>query len=149
MTTTLTRLAYTGTLEIVECANCHMHFGVLPRFQKDRRDDHKMFYCPSGHSNYYSGKSEAEKLSDQLAVEKRRRGYSETALQAQRDQTRATERSLAAYKGHLTRARNKIAAGNCPVPDCGQHFSNVREHMKHKHADWHLIDPETGKAAEL
>ena len=54
-------------------------------------------------------------------------------------------RSLIAYKGHLTRARNKIAAGNCPAPGCGQHFANVREHMKFKHPDYHLVDPETGK----
>lgn len=36
---------YTGTLTIIECANCHVHFGVTESFEKRRRADHKAFYA--------------------------------------------------------------------------------------------------------
>lgn len=37
---------YTATLDIVECPNCHMNFGITPEFEAARRNDHTSFYCP-------------------------------------------------------------------------------------------------------
>ena len=140
---------YTGTLTIIECPNCHMDFGATPAFVQQLRRDHRTFYCPQGHSMSYGAESDLEKSQRMLTNARERARYAEASATAARDQMRAAERSNAALRGHLTRARNKIAAGNCPAPDCGQHFANVREHMKHKHPDFHMIDPETGKAAVL
>lgn len=144
-----TTQTFIGTLEVISCAGCGTAFGVQPDVVKRRRDDHKTFYCPNGHSNFFPGESELEKTQRMLTNARERARYAESSATAARDQARAAERSKAALRGHLTRARNKVAAGNCPVPDCGQHFANVREHMKHKHPDFHMIDPETGKAAVL
>lgn len=131
-----------STLVIEECCSCHIRFAMPKDFQRSRCNDHASFSCPAGHMQSYTGESEEERLRRQLKQAK----VSATRWQ---DNYNASERSKAALKGHLTRARNKIAAGNCPVPDCGQHFANVREHMKFKHPDFHMTDPETGEAAAL
>ena len=136
-------LQYTGKLVIETCCNCSIAFAMPDDLQERALRDHSVtFYCPRGHAQHYMGETEAQKLKRQL---------NQTRINSDwyRDQLGAAERSKAALKGHLTRARNKIAAGNCPAPGCGQHFANVREHMKFKHPEFHLTDPETGKAAEL
>ena len=136
-------LTDTSRLVVEECCVCGIRFAISNDFRNQCINNHsKAFYCPNGHDQYFVGETEAQKLKRQLEAARTDRTW-------YRDQLQASERSKAALKGHLTRARNKIAAGNCPVPDCGQHFANVREHMKHKHPDYTLTDPETGKAAVL
>jgi hypothetical protein len=136
-------LRYTGTLTIETCGECGITFAAPEDLINACKANHsKGFWCPLGHHLYYTGETEAQKLTRQLRAAK-------SNSQWYQDQLGAAERSKAALKGHLTRARNKIAAGNCPVPDCGQHFANVREHMKFKHPDFHLTDPETGEVAAL
>lgn len=143
MSQTLT-YQYTGTLEITECANCHMEFGISPAFIKQRRNDHQSFYCPNGHSLSFSGKSEAQKLAEELAREKKYRGWSESALTAARDQLGATERSLVGHKAAKTRLKNRIAAGVCPC--CNRTFQNVAAHMSGQHPDFaHKADSSTTK----
>jgi hypothetical protein len=46
---------------LVECASCNLTFAVTSYFHRARRNDHKVFYCPSGHHNYYPQKSDVEK----------------------------------------------------------------------------------------
>jgi hypothetical protein len=140
---TIGTLTYTGTLIIESCGECGIHFAMPTDLRDNALRDHGVsFWCPLGHKIHYLGETEEAKLTRQLRSARIDRDR-------WADNYQASERSKAALKGHLTRARNKIAAGNCPVPDCGQHFSNVREHMKFKHPDFHLTDPETGKPAEL
>jgi hypothetical protein len=125
---------YTGTLSIVECPGCHMDFGITPQFEAARRNDHKAFYCPAGCSQSYRGKSEAEKLRDQLETAERRRGYAEARTTAMRDQLHATERSLRGHKAAKTRIKNRIAAGVCPC--CSRSFQNLGRHMAGQHPDF-------------
>lgn len=132
----------TSTLVIEECCNCHTRFAMSQDLYTCRREDHKVFYCPQGHGQHYTGESDLER-------EKRQRIAAQARLARTEDELNMERRSLIAYKGHLTRARNKIAAGDCPVPTCGKHFANVREHMKFKHPEYHITDPETGKQVEL
>lgn len=143
-------MLYSGTLVIETCCRCAINF-AMPAELRDAclRDHSKSFYCPVGHGQAFVGETAEQKLKRQLEQARTNtRWYSDQLTSTSRD-LRAEQRSKAALKGHLTRARNKIAAGNCPVPDCGQHFSNVREHMKFKHPDYQLTDPETGKKADL
>ena len=95
--------------EVETCIHekCGVHFAVPSLFQKERKRDHKMFYCPNGHGQYYSGKSDIEKLKDELA-EKNKTIYQnnnmiDDLLQRERDLIQ----SRAAYKAHLTRRKNK------------------------------------------
>jgi hypothetical protein len=59
-------------METITCACCAVVIAANPSFFSLRREDHEEFYCLNGHGNYFPGKSEAEKLRDELAQEKRK-----------------------------------------------------------------------------
>lgn len=118
---------YTGTLTIVECPNCHMDFGVTPEFQAARRNDHRSFYCPAGHSMSYGQKSEAERLRERLRL-------TEGQLTHTLDQLQMTEYQRRAQKGQNTRLKNRIAAGVCPC--CNRSFQDLHRHMAGQHPDY-------------
>ncbi|GAA3730349.1 hypothetical protein GCM10022239_03680 [Leifsonia bigeumensis] len=142
---------YSASLVVIECGStgCGVVFALSDNYVAARRRDHKTWYCPNGHAQHYPSESDIERAERRRKEALRHANDGWAAWSASQDQLRASERSKAALKGHLTRARNKVAAGNCPAPGCGQHFANVREHMKFKHPEFHLTDPETGKAADL
>lgn len=131
-------MEYTGVLEIVECANCHTDFGVQPAFIRARRADHASFYCPFGHTNYYPQKSDLQKQRERAERAERAAADEAARRRAVQDQLDASERSRRAYKGHLTRAKARIAAGVCPVPGCRRSgFTAVMRHIASKHPQWH------------
>lgn len=110
------------SLVIEECYSCGISFAMPSDFKESRLRDRKTFWCPNGHSQHYVGKTDAEKL-----VEAQR------ALQATRDILAQEERSHAATRGHLTRAKKKVKAGVCPAPGCHRHFTNLERHIASKH----------------
>jgi hypothetical protein len=120
------------TLNELECAGCHMVFAITAGFMASRRDDHKSFYCPSGCSNHYSGKSEAEKLRDRVAaLEQQKQWESERAARNHQAYIDA-ERRVRAQRGLVTRIKNRVHNGVCP--DCKRSFANLRRHMATKHS---------------
>jgi hypothetical protein len=125
---------YTGRLTVVDCATCHMDFGVTDKFERTRRDDHKNFFCPAGHSNYYPGRSETERLQQRL----HEANQSAASLTHQLDQTRAELSHESArrrgYQGQLTRTRRRIANGICPC--CNRTFRNLARHMAGQHPEY-------------
>lgn len=54
-------------MEVVHCANCNVTFAVTSDMANRRRHDHKSFYCPNGHSNYFPDKTDEEKLKEKLS----------------------------------------------------------------------------------
>lgn len=144
-------VTYSGTLITIECSakDCGVVFALSDNYVAARRRDHATWYCPNGHARHYPAESDQEKAERKVRELRAALRDERTAWSAEHDQRKAAERSVRALRGHLTRARNKIAAGNCPAPGCGQHFSNVREHMKFIHPDFKLLDPETGKPVAL
>lgn len=56
----------TVTMTPLECPTCGVVFAVPERLVQLRRDDHDSFYCPSGHSQSFRGKSVAEKRVEEL-----------------------------------------------------------------------------------
>lgn len=129
-----------STLVVVSCANCAIQFAMPAKLEAQRRDDHETFYCPAGHRNYYPGKSEAEKLRDQLVRERAERDQVQahaTRLQARVD---LKDRQLRARKAVTTKLKRRIEAGKCPC--CRATFADLRTHMTQRHPDW-----SPGKAA--
>ena len=133
-------LVFTGKLTVTSCW-CGIRVGIPDSLYLEARNNGHTVFCPLGHQFVWKT-TEFDRMKERLAAANGNAKYYEEQLASER-------RSKSALKGQLTKARNKIAAGNCPVPDCGQHFSNVREHMKFKHPDYSLTDPETGEAAAL
>lgn len=132
-----TTFTYTGELTVVECCLCHMDFGLPTYYERDLRRTHDWLYCPAGHKQHFTGTSTEEKLRATIASLE----GAVTAARASRDSARrsrdAAERSRAAMKGHLTRMRNRITAGVCPVPGCKRtNLTQTKRHIESAHPAW-------------
>ena len=114
---------------------CGISFAVPARWNEERRNDHETFYCPNGHRQWYRpGTSPEEKLRlerDRLA---QRIAEKDDDIKHQRDARQAAERSAAAYKGKVTRIKNRVTGGVCPC--CNRFFSGLHRHMATKHKDY-------------
>lgn len=120
-------ITYTDILVDVECWKCGIHFGIPDNFQAKRRGDHVGFYCPNGHPCYYTGKSELERLREQLEMEQKSKSY-----WIQEADARA--RQLSAHKGIATKLKRRIAHGVCPC--CKRTFQQLSAHIENKHPDY-------------
>jgi hypothetical protein len=127
MTTTTT---YSRTLVVIDCCTCGVSFGMTTEMERARRRDHAWFYCPNGHNQHFTAKSDA----DLLAEERRRAKRLSDLLDDEQQQHRATERSLRATRGVVTRTKKRIAAGVCPC--CNRTFQRLARHMAGQHPDY-------------
>lgn len=124
MATLITTL--TGSLVSVgECTECKIEWAIPDWFLKAKQCDHQTFYCPNGHRQYYpAGKTEAEKLRDELK-------RSQDLLARREAQLNAETLSHRATKGKVTKLRKRIENGVCP--ECHRHFPNLEAHMSTQH----------------
>lgn len=121
-------------LETEVCPSCGMLFAMPARLRKQFRDDHSTFYCPSGHEQYYAGKSDAEKAKERADQLARQLDNARARATAAEDQAAAAERSKRALRAVNTRTRKRIANGLCPC--CRRSFANLAEHMAGQHPDY-------------
>lgn len=120
-------IAKTTVLETEYCCSCGCLFAMEESFMKQRVRDRGTFYCPAGHQQHYTGKTEEQKLREQLGAEQRRAA----SLQGRAE---AAERRESAQKGQVTRLKKRVGNGVCPC--CNRHFTNVERHMKTQHPDF-------------
>lgn len=123
------------TLVSTHCFKCHAVFGMTKEADAHKRRSHEDLWCPyCGTKQYYTGKSDLERLRE----EKEDTHRSLVREQARHDQTQAahshTMRSLAATRGVITRTKNRIAKGVCPC--CNRQFQNLANHIANKHPDY-------------
>lgn len=131
MTKTMT---YTGELTVTSCW-CGIKLAIPNSLYRRARAREVSVYCPLGHTFVFK-ESEADLLRKDLEqARKTTEWYSEALARTQADRD-AADRSAAAYKGHLTRLRKKIASGICPVDGCRRNFTNVKGHIERMHPDW-------------
>ena len=117
----------------IYCADCGVLFGLGKEHQRKLRQSCDTFYCPNGHANVYKV-SEADELKNQLAAARAARDQMEAAYFEEQRFRKATERSLAATRGQVTRIKNRVQHGVCPC--CNRTFQNLSRHMAGQHPDW-------------
>lgn len=133
-------MATTGTLNIVEtyhvhcCAQCGVSYALTAAFEARRRNDHKTFYCPNGHDQYYPQKNEAEKERERAERLQRQVEAREADIRFEQRRLANERRAHAATKGQLTKTKKRVGKGVCPC--CNRHFVNVERHMTHQHPDY-------------
>lgn len=136
----MTTLNLPITFVTIECADCAMPFAVSREWEERRREDHKRFFCPNGHSLSFNGPSDAEKRAAAAEKEAKRlqnlveRERTRTEFW-QREQEQ-TKRQLTATKGQLTKTRKRAASGVCPVDGCKRSFVDVARHVRTKHPEY-------------
>lgn len=123
-----------GTFIIEHCCNCGMAFAVSNDFYERRRNDHNIFYCPAGHPQHYTGKSEAEKLRDEIRYRDGRIADLQASRFALHDQLIRQKNITRSEKAAKTRIKNRVSHGICPC--CNRTFKQLANHMKSKHPDF-------------
>lgn len=114
----------TTTLTELTCGGCGITYAIPDAYLRQLHRTHASFWCPRGCVRHFPGESDVERLQRQLRHARSRQTHLE-------DQRAAAERSAAAYKGHLTRARRRAAAGVCPV--CQRTVRQMADHIADKH----------------
>lgn len=125
----------TINLFVTDCARCGVIFAITKNLEERRREDHKEFYCPNGHSMVFYGDTEADKLRRQLKNEKQYHEWTQESLEAARDVARSADYRARAAKGQLTKMRNRVARGLCPAAGCKRSFTNLHDHMCTEHPE--------------
>lgn len=126
-------ITYSTTLHALDCGECSIPFGVPVDFHRRVKRTGADFWCPNGHKIAYS-ETDYDRMKAKAEREERWRREAETRTEAARDQARAAERSASAYKGRVTRLKNRAAAGVCPC--CQRTFQQLARHMSAKHPDF-------------
>lgn len=88
---------------------------------------HKTFYCINGHPQFWPGKSDLEKLKDDLAEKAR-----QLEFEKQRAATNFQLREKA--EAEVKKIRKRVGRGACPC--CKRSFTNLQRHMTTKHPDF-------------
>ena len=121
--------------ETETCYSCGVLFAMTAKFRAGCIKDHtKPFYCPNGHQQFYTGKTETQRLKEELERERERTARAEDRARVANAQRQMTENSLRVMKGHVTRLKKRAAAGVCPC--CKRQFQALARHMKTKHPDY-------------
>lgn len=120
------------TMSPMTCGECGILFNVPHAFKQKRLEDRKTWYCPNGHPRAYI-ESEADRLRREAEAVRKDAELAWSRFRDERAEHDAERRSHAATKGHLTRMRNRIAAGMCPW--CKRNISQLREHVGEKHPE--------------
>lgn len=112
----------TLNFSICECSECGVRFGLQAFYKSKLQETHQTFYCPNGHSQYFPGETEAEKLRKEL---KRK----EQELANKVIEKINVENELLKTQRKLKRVHN----GTCPC--CKRTFQNLKRHMETKHPE--------------
>lgn len=108
------------------CSNCGTPFGIEQCLYNNLRKTKAIFYCPNGHGQSYT-QSEAERLK--IELERTQRELTQSEYEARRN-----ERRRAAAEGKLTKFKNKIKNGFCPL--CEKEFATLAKHMIESHPEF-------------
>jgi len=98
-------------LVAVECCNCHTLFAMTQEMHNRRHRDHKLFYCPQGHSQHFTGKTDDERsiarLQKELATANSNHSYWKRKAESAISCGETKKRKLANARGQITKLRKK------------------------------------------
>jgi hypothetical protein len=121
-------------INVIDCPQCGIEFGVTKSFEEYRRKDHETFYCPSGHDMSYKGKTDAQLLREERERAQQIAAERDAALREAWD----LKASLNGALEEVTKAKKATSAlktrvSNGVCPDCHRTFKNVALHARSKH----------------
>lgn len=119
------------------CCNCSVAFCMTTTLRNERLEDRKLFYCPNGHAQHYTGKSQDQQRIEALELEVRNKELALTSARTSREwaEKRAKGANIAAgmARGALRRTIARVHAGVCP--HCNRTFRQLARHMTSKHSE--------------
>ena len=134
LTANETPFTLTSTLVPMTCYLCGIVFGLERDYKNRRVEDHGDWHCPNGHAQHFLGKTEAERLREQLQATERCLQNARDETQRQRELRGQVERSLRGTRSVVTRLKRRTVKGQCVC--CSRKFKDLEKHMKSEHPDW-------------
>lgn len=128
---------------VEHCCNCHVPFAMTRDTYNRRREDHKTFYCPNGHPQVYTGKSELQRAREEIDRQKRTIEWERERTKQARDERDRKEYERRAAVGQVTKIKKRIGRGVCPC--CNRTFENLARHMSNQHPEY-TEAPDAGRA---
>lgn len=123
-------------LSVRSCPVCSIVYAIPEQLETRARERGESWCCPNGHSLHFI-ETEADKQRKRAEQAERRAAREKERGDRWAARAEADRRSAIAYKGHLTRIRNRITNGVCPVPGCKRSgFKQVMAHIASQHPDW-------------
>lgn len=119
-------LRFSLDLSYTECYNCGVVFAMPQSLGQRLQRDGGYFYCPNGHSQHYT-EPEVVRLRKQIEKEQSRTEF-------ERRQREEAERQMVSLRGQLTKTKNRLAKGVCPV--CKRNFVALGKHIQGQHPSY-------------
>jgi|ERR1700722_359812 uncharacterized Zn finger protein (UPF0148 family) len=116
--------------EWITCSECCVSFAITSDHKVRLKRSRRTFYCPNGHSQFYPGETDAEKVRKEM---QEKLDEANRLTEWQRSQRLTAEKAAAAAKKKLKAQTARINAGVCP--HCHRTFRQLAAHMKSKHSE--------------
>lgn len=137
---------YHATLTTIECT-CGGVYAISEKFRAEAYElgnRLKTWHCPYCQCDWgFGGKSQKQKLEDDLTRTKRALEQSQTRTREAWEEMQNVRitlgNKLRAEKGAKTRIKNRVANGVCPC--CTRTFQNLHRHMETKHPEFKKESP--------
>lgn len=122
-------------LTAINCGECGGTYAINERYRKQKEQKGGGWNCPYCDCSWgYFGKTEAQRLKEQLEAERRGKELAQKQAERERERTAAANRRARAQKAAKTRVINRVKNGVCPC--CNRHFANLHRHMQSQHPDF-------------
>ena len=95
-------------IEEISCCSCGVSFWITSNHTEDLRKSHKLFYCPNGHGQHFTGKNEADEAKKRAASLEANLNSVRNQLSESRQQSDIYERSIRGYKGKIGQLKRRI-----------------------------------------
>ena len=120
------------TLTVISCGECHIPFAIPTHMHADLVRTGSRFYCPNGHNIRYAD-TENNRLQAQVERLSAQKDFWSKETERARASARLAERRAAAARGQVTKIKNRIAKGACPVPGCKRSGFEHTALVRHLH----------------
>lgn len=122
-------------LAVINCGVCGGTYAINERRRSWCQENAKGWFCPYCKNNWgYFGKTEAQRLRDQLAEERQRRQHAQQNARLADERAEHERRRALGYKGQMARTKKRIGNGVCPC--CNRTFKDLQQHMTTKHPEY-------------
>lgn len=122
-------------MHTIGCGLCGGVYALNSNYVRDCRQEGRAWTCPYCRCSWgYRSDNENARLKRQLEDACKLRDIARRERDIARDRADRFDRSRRAYKGQLTRTKNRVKNGVCPC--CNRSFDNLARHMKSKHPNY-------------
>lgn len=138
----LAKIKHETILKTMECGTCGVVHAIPETLYDSCYEYGGFWHCPIGHRRGWNeGEQERERKSLQRKLEKSEQEKQRAIKQKEwaEQETENQRRSASAYKGQVTKLKNRAKAGVCPC--CQRTFKQLAAHMKNMHPDF-SVEPD-------